>query len=94
MTAAEADPTGIIAEQVKSGPPKKNTHKIYRHFSDNMILLFYRISPQNGGKVLSGSGLQGLTIKNNFMFAAVMMEEENCRKLLELALEFPIDFHL
>lgn len=44
--------------------------------------------------MLSGSGLQGLTIKNNFMFAAVMMEEENCRKLLELALEFPIDFHL
>ena len=25
------------------------------------------------------------------MFAAVMMEEENCRKLLELALEFPIE---
>jgi len=30
-----------------------------------------------------GKGLQGLTIKDNFMFAATMLEEENCRALLE-----------
>jgi predicted transposase/invertase (TIGR01784 family) len=35
--------------------------------------------------------LQELTIKDNFMFAAVMMEEDNCRCLLELVLEMPIE---
>ena len=34
--------------------------------------------------------LQELTIKDNFMFGAVMMEEDNCRKFLELSLGFPI----
>lgn len=32
-----------------------------------------------------------LTLKDNFMFGAVMCEEENCKKLLELILEFPIE---
>lgn len=31
--------------------------------------------------------LQDLTIKNNFMFGAVMIDEENCRLLLERVLE-------
>lgn len=35
--------------------------------------------------------LQELTIKDNFMFGAVMLEEENCRRLLELILGFPIE---
>lgn len=35
--------------------------------------------------------LKELTIKDNFMFGAIMMEEKNCRKLLELALGFSID---
>ena len=35
--------------------------------------------------------LQELTIKDNFMFGAVMLEEENCRQLLELILGFPIE---
>ena len=35
--------------------------------------------------------LQELTIKDNFMFAAVMMDPENCRRLLELALEIPLE---
>lgn len=35
--------------------------------------------------------LQELTIKDNFMFGAVMLEEENCRQLLELVLGFPIE---
>lgn len=30
--------------------------------------------------------LQELTLKDNFLFAAVMMEKENCKELLELAL--------
>ena len=36
--------------------------------------------------------LKELTIKDNFMFGAVMMEEDNCKKFLELALGFPIDW--
>lgn len=34
--------------------------------------------------------LKELTIKDNFMFGAVMMDEENCRGLLELVLGIPI----
>lgn len=34
--------------------------------------------------------LQELTIKDNFMFAAVMMDPENCRGFLEMLLEIPI----
>ena len=35
--------------------------------------------------------LQQLTIKDNFMFGAVMLEEDNCKKLLELVLGFEIE---
>ena len=35
--------------------------------------------------------LKELTLKDNFMFGAVMMEEENCKRFLELALGFPIE---
>jgi hypothetical protein len=35
--------------------------------------------------------LQELTIKDNFLFAAVMMEPENCKDVLECALGFPIE---
>lgn len=34
--------------------------------------------------------LQDLTIKDNFMFCAVMSEEENCTRFLEMVLGFPI----
>lgn len=34
--------------------------------------------------------LQDLTIKDNFMLCAVMSEEENCIRFLEMVLEFPI----
>ena len=34
--------------------------------------------------------LQELTFKDNFMFAAVMMDEENARGVLERALDIPI----
>ena len=35
--------------------------------------------------------LKELTLKDNFMFGAVMMEEENCKRFLEIALGFPIE---
>ena len=35
--------------------------------------------------------LQELTIKDNFMFGAVMSDEDNCRRFLEMALGFPIE---
>lgn len=35
--------------------------------------------------------LQELTFKNNFMFGAVMMDEELCKHFLEMVLQFPID---
>lgn len=35
--------------------------------------------------------LKELTIKNNFMFGAVMMDEENCKGFLERVLEIPIE---
>jgi predicted transposase/invertase (TIGR01784 family) len=35
--------------------------------------------------------LKDLTIKHNFMFGAVMCDEENCRELLERVLNFPIE---
>ena len=34
--------------------------------------------------------LQELTIKDNFMFGAVMTQEENARRFLEMVLGFPI----
>ena len=35
--------------------------------------------------------LKELTIKVNFMFGAVMMDEDNCKGLLERVLELPIE---
>ena len=35
--------------------------------------------------------LKELTSKDNFMFGAVMMDEDNCKGLLERVLEIPID---
>lgn len=35
--------------------------------------------------------LQELTLKDNFLFAAVMIDPENCRQLLELALKLEIE---
>jgi len=34
--------------------------------------------------------LQNLTMKDCFMFGAVMLDEDNCRKFLEMSLEFQI----
>ena len=35
--------------------------------------------------------LKELTLKDNFMFGAVMMEADNCRDFLELALGLSVD---
>ena len=35
--------------------------------------------------------LHELTLKDNFLFAAVMMEQNNCKRLLELALGIEIE---
>lgn len=35
--------------------------------------------------------LKELTLKDNFLFGAVMSNETNCRRLLELILQFPIE---
>lgn len=35
--------------------------------------------------------LKELTLKDNFMFGAVMSVEENCRRFLEMVLQFPIE---
>lgn len=35
--------------------------------------------------------LQELTIKDNFLFGAVMVNEENCKEFLEMVLEIPIE---
>lgn len=35
--------------------------------------------------------LKELTLKDNFMFGAVMSDEKNCHRLLELVLRFPIE---
>ena len=35
--------------------------------------------------------LQDMTIKDSFMFGAVMCDEENCKRLLELAIDIPIE---
>lgn len=37
-----------------------------------------------------GNSLQELTIKNHFMFAAVMIEGDNCKELLEMVLGIKI----
>ena len=44
----------------------------------------------SGGKMSYKRKLNELTIKDNFMFGAVMADEENCRRLLELVLGIPI----
>ena len=36
--------------------------------------------------------LKELTIKDNFMFGAVMMDEDNCKGLLERVLEMVLEY--
>jgi predicted transposase/invertase (TIGR01784 family) len=41
---------------------------------------------------MSRKTLQELTIKDNFLFAATMMDSDNCRDVLECAIGIPIDY--
>ena len=36
--------------------------------------------------------LKELTIKNNFMFGAVMCDGDNCKEFLEMVLQIPIEY--
>lgn len=57
------------------------------------ILCYYRFigfSCRTGGNMKKRKTLQDLTIKDNFLFGAVMSVEENCRGFLEMVLGFPI----
>ncbi len=42
-------------------------------------------------KQIKRKTIQELTITDDFMFGAVMANEDNCRELLEMILEIPID---
>ncbi len=42
-------------------------------------------------EIISQKKLTDLTIKDNFLFGVVMMDEKNCRDLLEMILGFPIE---
>ena len=77
---------GIITPELKG---KNITYPIdififscYNYYVDSSVLI--------GGQMANRKRLQELTIKDNFMFGAVMMVEDNCRKFLELSLGFPI----
>ena len=39
---------------------------------------------------MSNKKFQDLTIRNGFMFAAVMMQDDNSKKFLEMLLQVPI----
>ena len=45
---------------------------------------------RTGGNMKKRKTLQDLTIKDNFLFGAVMRVEENCKGFLEMVLGFPI----
>lgn len=40
---------------------------------------------------MSKKSLKNLTIKDDFMFGAVMCDEKNCKMFLERVLDFPIE---
>ena len=46
---------------------------------------------RTGGNMKKRKTLQNLTIKDNFLFSAVMQVEENCKGFLEMVLGFPIN---
>ena len=41
--------------------------------------------------MMKNKTLKELTIKNNFMFGAVMCDEDNCKEFLEMVLQIPIE---
>lgn len=61
---------------------------IYRR---NVIIYQYRIPLYYGGRKMSKRTLEELVFHDDFMFAAVMMDAENCRCFLERVLEIRIE---
>ena len=47
---------------------------------------------RNNETVKKSKRLQDLTMKDNFMFGAVMSEPENCKRFLEMVLGISIDY--
>ena len=42
--------------------------------------------------MMKNKTLKELTIKNNFMFGAVMCDGDNCKEFLEMVLQIPIEY--
>ena len=55
-----------------------------------MLRYMYEIPLYKGG-IMAKKQLKELTIKDNFMFGAVMCDENNCKDLLEMVLQIPIE---
>jgi len=72
-------------------------HCCFCYFFVALFVFFYYNTYAEGffacGGIMSKQKkkLKDLTIKDNFMFGAVMVDEENCRRCLELALGIPIE---
>lgn len=56
-----------------------------------MITYPYRIPLYYGGSIWVKKSLEELVFHDDFMFAAVMMDAENCRCFLERVLEIAIE---
>lgn len=56
-----------------------------------MLQLVQNSSAETEENMRQKQKLKDLTIKNNFMFGAVMMDAENCRDFLEMTLGFEIE---
>lgn len=56
-----------------------------------MLLYTHRIPLLSEEEMMKKKTLKELTIKNNFMFGAVMCDEDNCKEFLEMVLQIPIE---
>ena len=72
-------------------PTSLSKRPLLTHLHFYIIMSMLLILCRNGGRMKKRKTLQDLTIKDNFMFGAVMQVEENCRGFLEMVLGFPIE---
>ena len=91
---------GFLASAVFLNVIEKQYHKNRVKFIPQNIDIYSGLCYNAGTEFLCTRGgstmtkrktLQELTLKDNFMFGAVMCEAQNCKRLLELILEFPIE---
>ena len=77
----------------KGGEPVPS-NKFFLHLYivkiQNMIYTYIKNSSSSGRKTMEKKKFKDLTIRDAFLFAAVMTDREICRKLLELSLEITI----